>query len=84
MRVAVKMRPMTKENQEDTTTQEPDLIDIVPDQPLPDFDFPLTHENCGYCEVDRHSHSAWLRSQSDKQLRMLIQMLSRNTGLRRS
>jgi hypothetical protein len=84
MRAAVKMRPMTKENQEDTPTQEPDLIDIVPDHPLPDFDFPLVRENCRHCDADRHSHSAWLRSQSDKQMRMLIQMLSRNTGLRRS
>lgn len=75
---------MTKEHQEDLPIREPDLLDIVPDQPLPDFDFPHTDEDCNECKNGRGSHSAWLRNESDKHLRMLIQMLSRNTGLRRS
>lgn len=62
--------------QDPTTLEQLELFDIVPDRPLP---VPRLSD-----DPSAEPHMEWLRSQSEDELRILLQILESTPGFRRS
>jgi hypothetical protein len=71
------MRPMRNDIHPPSTEAQLELFPIIPDHPLP----PLGGSTFRPAE-EPDSLAAWLRTQSEDQLRTLLHTLSRNSGLR--